>query len=301
MVIDPRELKEFSRTDVSPDLWGRPTHDVVTGIDGSSMRVRFNDAAAAAAFADKYRAMRSNVPPQSQIACLRDGARTIFASETHTRVWEGPLTGESIAFLADAFAWWDFFVSSSARLSLHAATLRWHGSAVAIAGDSTAGKSTTAIACARAGMTLLSDERCVLREGHVIPFPRAISLREGGLALLRADILNGDDPIGTRLRAHPGEAWRNASYDELFEGVPVPEPVPLRALIVLAGFAAEPSLVSSRALDVIPRIGRWFQSSARGFDRVAQLASVLRTVPCFALTAARPNATAHLIRERISW
>ena len=54
---------------------------------------------------------------------------------------------------------------------LHAACLNRHGRGVLLCGDSTAGKSTLAYACARAGWKFLSDDFCCLirgRDGRVV-------------------------------------------------------------------------------------------------------------------------------------
>jgi hypothetical protein len=54
---------------------------------------------------------------------------------------------------------------------LHAACLNRHGHGVLLCGDSTAGKSTLAYACARAGWKFLSDDFCCLirgRDGRVV-------------------------------------------------------------------------------------------------------------------------------------
>jgi hypothetical protein len=54
---------------------------------------------------------------------------------------------------------------------LHAACLQRHGRGVLLCGDSTAGKSTLAYACARAGWKFLSDDFCCLirgRDGRVV-------------------------------------------------------------------------------------------------------------------------------------
>lgn len=301
VAVDPAEMTRVDPGTLAPDAFAAATSPVAVAVGGRAMQVLFDDVEAAVAFEHKYRAFHRGGEPAVTVRCARDGDRTLFANGDYVKVWSGPrLPAFAVAFLADAFAWSEFFRTSADFVSLHAAALRYGTGVVALAADSTGGKSTTAMACARAGMTMLSDERCIIRNGGVVPFPRAISLREGGLALLRADRVSSPDPVGARLRAHPGASWTEAGFDELFGAAPSDEEAPLRALVVMDGFGGAPVLEPIAAAAAVPRIGRWMQSSAGGFDRIARLLSVLRAVPCYALTAGSPHATAQTIAEMMA-
>ena len=120
----------------------------------------------------------------------------------------------SSPFLADAFALTEFLRErDDGIVSLHAATVGLPGGVAAIIGDSNVGKTTTAVACARAGMDLYSDERCLIDQRSMIySFPRAINVRATGLQLLVADEFRGNDPIRARLRAHRGRRLERYPY-----------------------------------------------------------------------------------------
>lgn len=67
-------------------------------------------------------------------------------------------------------------------LFMHAGVVAWQGKAIVLPGASHAGKSTLTAALVEAGATYYSDEFAVLDpNGHVLPFPRRLSLRDGPL------------------------------------------------------------------------------------------------------------------------
>lgn len=78
----------------------------------------------------------------------------------------------------------ELYVAEFARpnLFIHAGVVGWKGSAIVLPGASFAGKSTLVAALVNAGATYYSDEYAILdRNGHVHPYARPLSLRDGPL------------------------------------------------------------------------------------------------------------------------
>ncbi|HEX8191808.1 MAG TPA: HprK-related kinase A [Allosphingosinicella sp.] len=71
-------------------------------------------------------------------------------------------------------------------LLLHAATVEKDGRALILTGESGAGKSTLSALLGESGWRLMGDEFALLdcATGHLHPFPRAISLKNGAIAVM---------------------------------------------------------------------------------------------------------------------
>jgi hypothetical protein len=105
----------------------------------------------------------------------------------------------------------------SSDLFVHAGVVAVNGSALLIPGSSHSGKSTLVAALLRMGAAYLSDEYAVIDErGTILPFPTALSIRDGaGVArrvdpeALGASVITGPTPprlvVATRFR--PGARW----------------------------------------------------------------------------------------------
>jgi hypothetical protein len=105
----------------------------------------------------------------------------------------------------------------SSDLFVHAGVVAVNGSALLIPGRSHSGKSTLVAALLRMGAAYLSDEYAVIdQRGTILPFPTALSIRDGaGVArrvdpeALGASVITGPTParlvVATRFR--PGARW----------------------------------------------------------------------------------------------
>jgi len=81
------------------------------------------------------------------------------------------------------------FIATCRRyLLLHAATVVWRGHGIVLVGSSGSGKSTLAAALAARGGQYLCDEFAVIDPGElsIHPFPRALCVKSGSFAIMRA-------------------------------------------------------------------------------------------------------------------
>jgi hypothetical protein len=278
---------------------------VVIDVAGLVCAVHFDDAAVAAQFAARYTDLTSigRTPERHAFAMRDDVLGWLFWSDaTPVMRWpHGDLTAHAVAFLADAVALTAFCRQrADGIVSLHAASLAVADGVAAIIGDSNAGKTTTAIACARAGMDLFSDERCLIDAGlRVHPFPRAVNVRASGLRLLSADRVPGCDPIGRRLRAHGAGDWNDVRISALIPQQRALEPRPLRAVFLLAGHAGAVSIEAVSADRAVRASARWAQGAGTGLDKIARLLEIFRSVPCYRVSLGTPDESARLIRNSV--
>jgi hypothetical protein len=102
-------------------------------------------------------------------------------------------------------------------LFVHAGAVAVNGSALLIPGRSHSGKTTLVAALCRMGAAYLSDEYAVIDErGMILPFPKALSIRDGaGVArsvdpeTLGASVITGPTPgrMVVATRFEPGARW----------------------------------------------------------------------------------------------
>lgn len=88
-------------------------------------------------------------------------------------------------------------------LLLHAATVEKDGRVLIMTGESGAGKSTLAALLGERGWRLMGDEFALLdmANGALLPFPRAISLKNGAIGVMEAEV--AADRFGPRLEDTP--------------------------------------------------------------------------------------------------
>ncbi|HEY5341872.1 MAG TPA: hypothetical protein VIK27_12655 [Candidatus Aquilonibacter sp.] len=304
MLIGAEDLVvvDASTAEVVRDPFARCRRSVLIDVAGETCAVHFDDGDAATCFASRYAdlTVRDAVPARHAFA-MRDRARgwLFWSPGGFAYRWpHGDLAAGVVAFLADAVALTAFFQQrEDGIISLHAATVGLAAGVAAIVGDSNVGKTTTAVACARAGMDFYSDERCLIdRQSRIHPFPRAINVRAAGLRLLVSDMVSGADPIGARLRAQGAGDWNDVRISDLVPAQPTLEPRPLRAVFVLAGAGAEPALEPAPPSHAARASARWAQGAGAGLDKLARLLGVFASVHCYRLRLGTPDASARLIR-----
>jgi HprK-related kinase A len=88
-------------------------------------------------------------------------------------------------------------------LLLHAASVEKDGRALILTGESGAGKSTLSALLGERGWRLMGDEFALLDldSGMLLPFPRAVSLKNGAIAVMEAEA--GGTRFGPRLVGTP--------------------------------------------------------------------------------------------------
>jgi len=167
-------------------------------------------------------------------------------------------------------------------LLLHAATVEKDGRALVMTGESGAGKSTLAALLGERGWRLMGDEFALLdmESGMLLPFPRAISLKNGAIAVMEAEV----DPsrFGPRLDGTPKGAIRhmrpNASaIGRMGEGA-------MPALILFPRFGQAASVRGVGQAEVFIRLTQastnYVALGRRGFDALTRL---VRSIPALAI------------------
>jgi hypothetical protein len=268
---------------------------ITLAVGNEALSVYFEDPQWRVRFAERYADQlveRSSLGLRHYV--VRNGSGYAFWSAGYPKwCWEnGELPADAIAFLSDATAMSALFSGSKALVTFHAAAVVTAGIAAAIAGDSNAGKTTTALACGRAGLQLYSDERCVVDGRAVVPFMRSLSVRSDGWSRLHGSPnQNGALPKGAR----PTIDGFSIRISELFGNVDRSTRPELRAVFALDGAAEQARVTPVAWYDVAPTLAKWMNSADRGLNRGVRLIETLRSVECFRLRLGTPHQSAALI------
>jgi hypothetical protein len=284
------------------DLADAADCDVTIAFDGTVASVRFDDARAAALYRSRYRHMLARGEPALRAyAAARGAVRYFWVPGTAAYRWERHrLEPYEIAFLADAVATTHFFTALPKRMVMHAAAVAGDRAAAAIVGTSEAGKTTTALACTRVGLRLFSDEFCFVTPAGVIPFPRSLNLRRGGIELL-ARGASRDTPLDAWLQANRGADVQDVGYDELLGAwEDQAHPVPLRAVFFVTARAAIARAAKASAAQMLPRVLPWTRMEPQGLEAARALLELLQRTTCYELTLGTPDDTARLIEEALA-
>jgi HprK-related kinase A len=158
-------------------------------------------------------------------------------------------------------------------LLLHAATAEKDGRALIMTGESGAGKSTLAALLGERGWRLMGDEFALLDmdSGMLLPFPRAISLKNGAIAVMEAEA----EParFGPRLAGTPKGDIRHMrpngeALARMGEGA-------RPALILFPRFGSAAAVRSVGSAEVFMRLTQastnYVALGRRGFDALACL------------------------------
>jgi hypothetical protein len=231
----------------------------------------------------------SHEPDFRYYAATVRGGYAFWCSHAPSWRWsQGALPPDAIVFLLDTVAIAALIRYDERLACMQAAAVEYGGIAAAIAGNSTTGKTTTLLACARRGMRVFSDERTLLCENVVHPFLRRSSVRAGGARLLIAD--NERDRSPERLRVIP-----ELSLKTCFGEKAIAAPRTLRALFVLNGNGHCAALEAIDTATALPSVSRWFDARGDMVDRVARAIVTLRHVKCYRLTLGSSDESAAAI------
>ena len=255
---------------------------------GITVEVRTSEFALKAELCKKYAAHVCYSEPDALFFAVRTAEGYRFSGAAGSWEWRsGPLPADALAFLTDA-ALLSAVIRSSDLLSMHAAAIEFAGRGAAIAGASTAGKTTTLLACARAGARVYSDERALLRDGQLQPFLRRCSVRDGGRDLLLQDDAN--DALADRLRSSPDLDLRDC-----FGRGAVAAPAALDAVFVLSGCGENPAIRRIAPAQALTAVTKWFDMRGGMLERAARALEVLHGAHCYEVQLGSPAATARAI------
>jgi len=275
-------------------LAGQASFRVAIAVGSKTIAVCFSRASAAAAFAERFEDMLSTRAADVTIFAVDlDGEAFFWRSSDEVYRWRGPLHRELLSFFADGVALHEYLTTSS-DLGLHAAVIARGSRAVALVGASTVGKTTTALAAAARGFALYSDERCVVQKKRVVPFLRAITLREGGRALLLDDAPSAN-ALGTALCALPPRGDQSIGARRLLGDAAGGPSLELAAVLVIEGRAARPEVDACSLHAGLPALLRSMLSRETGIERAARALREFRGVPLFRLILGPPYATVDAI------
>lgn len=304
MIVTAAELIEVELGAADRARFARRANQIVTvAWFGRRIAARFEQAHAAAIFRARYADFLASGPAELEsCAAFSENGEPLFWTEPGAAYRYPARIADAhvVAFLADAATQRAFFDVNAELLSFHAAAVAVGDRAAAISAISTGGKSTTAIACARRGMALFSDERCVLKDGRVNAFPRAMNLRQDGIELLAGEEVPADAGVGERLRAHGASDWESIGMEQLLGVKRLPLPRPLAAIFFIDGKAARPEVTTLGPAEAITRlIGAGFAGPPAGLQRVAAASALVRSAQVFTLALGSPDATAQLIGDTV--
>jgi hypothetical protein len=280
----------------------KPFHAVTIEIGGVAVEARFEWPEAAAVYRRRYRHMLSTGAPRyfAHVAGWKAGEVYFWISGGATYVWLHSQVGANeVSFLMDAVVNTTVFNSTDGLIALHAGVVGDGASVAALVGTTTAGKSTTSIACARRGLDLYSDEFCLVTPRGVLPCPRSLNLREGGIELLARDSAPAS-PIDAWLLRNRGADRENVGFDDLFGEPRIPEPRPLRLAFIVAGVGPHPQAMPITPARMLVHVEPWARMKARGIDAAGALLALLRDVASYELTLGKPDDTARLIGEMLA-
>ena len=276
----------------------RARHEVAIAIGRSTVAVRFSRHSAAAAFAERFGDMQGTAMPSSIVYAVDLNDEAFFwLSPDRARRWPLAINDELLAFFADNLVMHEYLTTSN-DIGLHAAVVASGPVVAALVGSSTAGKTTTAIAAARIGLCVYSDERCILQDGLVVPFLRAITVRDGGRSLLLRDAEPGS-PIDARLRALPANRENAIRPKELLGDGAGGPPTKLSGVFAIVDRAATPSVERCSLYDVLPTLLQSMASRDTGLGRAVRLADELRDTQMYRLQLGGPASTATLIERTL--
>ncbi len=167
-------------------------------------------------------------------------------------------------------------------LLLHAATVEKDGRALIMTGESGAGKSTLAALLGERGWRLMGDEFCLLdmASGAVFPFPRAVSLKNGAIAVMEREV--GPDRFGPRLEGTPKGTIRHmrpnsAALERMGEGA-------TPALILFPRFGEAAAVRGVGQAEVFMRLTQASTNYvALGRPAFDALGHLVRSVPALAI------------------
>ena len=184
-------------------------------------------------------------------------------------------------------------------LALHGSSVRWEGRAVALMGQSGAGKSSAAAALIELGCDLVADDLSLLdtRTGHALPGAPSLRLWDGAADTSRA--LRSEPILGL-----DDKRWY------LMPHTPLGEPVPLRGVLLLR---RDPSAPTTGLITPLEGLAALTAILGQSFDldrpptswsrrRIAAASALCKRVPISTLTfSAHPERRPEHAIAALEW
>jgi hypothetical protein len=298
----PVSFDSLERARLSPDRIAAcadlARHEVKIAVGRATVAVRFSRASAAAAFAERFADMLGDGEPFTvAYAVDLDDEALFWVSPERLFRWPRAISDHLLVFFSDILAMQEYLTTSS-DVGFHSAVVASGPILVALVGRTTAGKTTTAIAAARSGFALYSDERCIIQDGRVVPFLRAITVREGGRAALLADAASAT-PIDARLREMPERGETPIRPSALLGSSAGGPPCRLAGMFMIEARDATPSVERCSLYDVLPELLKSMASADTGLARAARIGAELRGLPLYRLRLGSPSATVSAIERTL--
>lgn len=158
-------------------------------------------------------------------------------------------------------------------LLLHASTVEKDGRVLIMTGESGAGKSTLAALLGERGWRLMGDEFGLLDldSGDLMPFPRAVSLKNGAIRVMEAEV--PADRFGPRLEDTPKGAIRHMRPNDVAIGRMGEGGTP--ALVLFPRFGPAAAVRGVGKAEVFMRLTQastnYVSLGRRGFDALTRL------------------------------
>jgi HprK-related kinase A len=181
-------------------------------------------------------------------------------------------------------------------LLLHASSVEKDGRAIIMTGESGAGKSTLAALLGERGWRLMGDEFALLdmESGLLLPFPRAVSLKNGAIAVMGAEV--AADRFGPLLEGTPKGAIRHMQPNR--EAISRMEQGAKPALILFPRFGQASAIRAVGAAEVFMRLTQastnYVALGRRGFEA---LRCLLATVPALAIDYPDTDTAVGLVED----
>jgi hypothetical protein len=227
---------------------------------------------------------------------FRDSGILAFAFRERECIFsKHPSWRESIMW----YLFWRLLRIRSDTIFFHASTVGIAGQGIMFVGAAGAGKSTTALALAARGHDFLGDEVAAYlpASGSLTPFRRPVGIKRGPRCGAVEQALGQDN----RSRIQ-GKGFARIAISDLFD-VPAPRDLPLRHVVFLDGFAAQPRIDAIRPgpSDVArlqPLLSSFLNESHS--RRIFQLTRLLGSTRCHRLAPGDPDVTADFLQDHFS-
>jgi hypothetical protein len=194
------------------------------------------------------------------------------------------------------YLFWRLLRIRSDAIFFHASAVNIFGEGTIFIGPAGGGKSTTSLALAARGHNFLSDEIAgyLPERGELIPFRRPVGIKRGPRS---SAVQAGLSPEAAARIDRDG--FLRVDIDTLFP-VERPQPVPLRRMVFLRGFAERPAMQRitpgrDEIVELQPLMSS-FLNASHG-RRIFELTRLLGSSKVYQLHPGEPDATAVYVEE----